>query len=132
MSIPDIGEKTVISIVLQLLKTISDGNHLDIRRFLRSPNAGWFSHFTTIPLTTGYHSVRIFIPHYTLFYTTTTLNKTTTLNLLNKNAAFEILFIQSPVNVIFMMEEMGSCMAGKELKMLKCKCGHYLEFKYYT
>ena len=81
------------------------------------PNAGWFSHFfTTISPTTGYHSVRIFIPHYTLFYTTTTLNKTTTLNLLNKNAALEILFIQSPVNVIFMTEEMGSCMPGKELK----------------
>ena len=59
MSIPDIGEKTVISIVLQLLKTISDGYHLDIQRFLRSPNAGWFSHFATTPLTTRYHSVSI-------------------------------------------------------------------------
>ena len=47
-----------------------------------------------------------------LFYTTTTLNITTTLSLFNKNAALEILFIQSPVNVIFMIEEMGSCMAG--------------------
>ena len=73
------------------------------------PNAGWFSHFfTTISPTTGYHSVRD-------IYTTNTLNKTTTLSLLNKNAVPEILFIQSPVNVIFMMEEMGSCMAGTSI-----------------
>ena len=79
------------------------------------PNPGWFSHFiTTIPPTTGYHSVRIFIPLHTL-YTTTTLNKTTTRSLLNKNAALEILFIQSSVNVIFMMEEMGSCTAGTSM-----------------
>ena len=31
-------------------------------------------------------------------YTTTTLNKTTTLSLLDKIAALEILFIESPVN----------------------------------
>ena len=73
------------------------------------PNAGWFSHFfTTISPTTGYHSVRD-------IYTTTTLNETTTLRLINKKAALEILFIQSPVNVIFMMEEMGSCMAGTSI-----------------
>ena len=79
------------------------------------PDAGWLSHFfTTIPPTTGYHSIRIFIPLHTI-YTTTTLNKTTTLSLLNKNADLEILFIQSPVNVIFMMEEMGSCIAGTSM-----------------
>ena len=70
--------------------------------------------FTTIPPTTGYHSVRIFIPLHTI-YTTTTLNRITTLSLLNKNAALEILFIQSPVNAIFMMEVMVSCMAGTSM-----------------
>ena len=50
---PDVGEKTVISIVLQILKTI---------RWSEMPSAGWFSHFfTTIPPPTGYHSVRTFI-----------------------------------------------------------------------
>ena len=79
------------------------------------PNAGWFSHFfTTISPTTRYHSVRIFIPLHTI-YITTTLTKTTTRSLLNKNAALEILFIQSPVNVIFMMEEMGSCTDGTSM-----------------
>ena len=68
----------------------------------------------SIPSTTRYHSVRILIPLHTI-YTTTTLNKTTTLSLLNKNAALEILSIQSPVNVIFMMEEIGSCMAGSSM-----------------
>ena len=61
-----------------------------------------------------YHSERIFIPLHTI-YNTTTPNKTTTLSPLNKNTALEILFIQSPVNVIFMMEEMGSCMAGTSM-----------------
>ena len=55
---PDMGEKTVISIVLQILKTISDGDHLDSRRYWMV--LSFF--FTTIPPTTGYHSVRIFIP----------------------------------------------------------------------
>ena len=59
------------------------------------------------------HSVRI-LPLHTI-YTTTTLNKITTVSHLNKNAALEILFIQSPVNVIFMMEEMGSCMDGTSM-----------------
>ena len=73
------------------------------------PDAGWFSpFFTTIPPTTGYHSIRIFIPLHTIY-------TTTTLSLLNKNADLEILFIQSPVNVIFMMEEMGSCIAGTSM-----------------
>ena len=70
--------------------------------------------FTTIPSTTGYQSPSVFIPLHTI-YTTTTLNKTTTLSLLNKNSAFEILFIQSTVNVIFMMEEIRSCMAGTSM-----------------
>ena len=51
----------------------------------------------SIPLTTGYHSVRI-LPLHTI-YTTTTLNKTTTKSLVNKNAALEILFIQSLCNI---------------------------------
>ena len=80
-------------------------------------NAGWFSHFFTtvndfplsIPPATGYFSVRI-LPLHTI-YTTATLNRTTALSLVNKNAALEILFI--------MMEEMGSCMAGTS--MLKKK-----------
>ena len=103
---PDMGEKTVISIFLQILKTISDGDLLDSRRCLMLDGSLIF--FTTISPTTGYHSV-------TDIYTTTTLNKTTTLSLLNKNAALKILFIQSPVNVMFMMEEMGSCMAGTSM-----------------
>ena len=103
---PDMGEKTVISFLLQILKTISDGDLLGSRRCLMLDGSLIF--FTTISPTTGYHSVRD-------IYTTTTLNKTTTLSLLNKNAVPEILFIQSPVNVIFMMEEMGSCMAGTSI-----------------
>ena len=63
--------------------------------------------------TTGYHSVRI-LPLHTI-YTTTTLNNLTTVSHLNKNVALEILFIQSPVNVIFMMEEMGSFRAGTSM-----------------
>ena len=78
---PDMGEKTVISIVLQILKTISDGDHLDSRRCLILDGSLIF--FTTILPTTGYHSVRIFIPLHTI-YTTTTLNRTTTLSLLTK------------------------------------------------
>ena len=135
---PDMGEKTVISIVLQnILKTISDGDLLDRQRCLILDGSLIFFFFyhspLSIPSTTGYHSVRIFVPLHTI-YTTTTLNKTTTLSLLNKNAALEILFIQSPVNVIFMMEEIGSCMAGTSMQkkkkgtknMLKIwKCGQY-------
>ena len=115
------GWKTVISIVLQILKTISDGDHLDSRRCLILDGSLIF--FTTNPPTTGYHSVRISIPLHTI-YTTTTLNRTTTLSLLNKNTALEILFIQSPVNAIFMMEEMESRTAGtsmqKKKRNLKC------------
>ena len=115
---PDMGEKTVISIVLlNKLKTISDGDLLDSQRCLMLHGSLIFfyhSPLSIIPSTTGYHSVRIFIPLHTI-YTTTTLNKTTTLSLLNKNAVLEILFIQSLVNVIFMMEEIGSCMAGSSM-----------------
>ena len=97
---PDMGEKTVISIVLQnILKTISDGDLLDRQRCLMLHGSLIFFFFfyhspLSIPSTTRYHSVRIFIPLHTI-YTTTTLTKTTTLSLLNKNAALEILFILS-------------------------------------
>ena len=117
---PDMGEKTVISIVLKnILKTISDGDLLDRQRCLMLHGSLIFFFYhspLSIPSTTRYHSVRIFIPLLTIYTTTgTTLNKTTTLSLLNKNANLEILFIQSPVNVIFMMEEIGSCMAGTSM-----------------
>ena len=109
---PDMGEKTVISIVLQnILKTISDGDLLDRQRCLMLHGSLIFFFFyhspLSIPSTTRYHSVRILIPLHTIY--------TTTLSLLNKNAVLEILFIQSPVNVIFMMEEIGSCMAGSSM-----------------
>ena len=74
---PDMGEITVISIVLQLLKTISDGDLLVSQRSLML--VGSLKIFIqlklnlvilpqsmtlfplSIPPTTGYHSVRIFI-----------------------------------------------------------------------
>ena len=118
---PDMGEKTVISIVLQnILKMINDGDLLDRQRCLILHGSLFFFYHSplSIPSTTGYHSVRIFIPLHTI-YTTTTLNKTTTLSLLHKNAALEILFIQSAVNVIFMMEEIGSCRLGPQCKRKK-------------
>ena len=73
--------------------------HLGSFITFRPSTDGSLIFLTTIPPTTGYHSVRIFIPLHTI-YATTTLNKTTTLSPLNKTAALEILFIQSPVNVI--------------------------------
>ena len=75
---PDMGEITVISIVLQLLKTISDGDLLVSQRSLNML-VGSLKIFIqlklnlvilpqsmtlfplSIPPTTGYHSVRIFI-----------------------------------------------------------------------
>ena len=67
---PDMGEKTVISIVLQILKTIiSDGDLLDSLRCLMLDGSLFF--FTTIPPTTGYHSVRIFILLHATNTTTT-------------------------------------------------------------
>ena len=74
---PDMGEITVISIVLQLLKTISEGDLLVSQRSLML--VGSLKIFIelklnlvilpqsmtlfplSIPPTTGYHSVRIFI-----------------------------------------------------------------------
>ena len=74
---PDMGEITVISIVLQLLKTISEGDLLVTQRSLML--VGSLKIFIelklnlvilpqsmtlfplSIPPTTGYHSVRIFI-----------------------------------------------------------------------
>ena len=69
--------KTVISIVLQILKAIiGDGDHLDSRRCLMLDGSLiFFFFFTTIPPTTRYYSVRIFIPGH-IICTTTTLNKT--------------------------------------------------------
>ena len=43
---PDMGEKTVISNVLQILKTISDGDHLDSQRCLMTDGSLIF--FTTV------------------------------------------------------------------------------------
>ena len=62
--IPAMGEKTVISVVLQILKTISDGDPLDSQRCLILDGSLIF--FTTIPPNTGYHFVRIFIPLHTI------------------------------------------------------------------
>ena len=77
---PDMCEKTVISIVLQILKTITDGDLLDSQRCVMLDSS--LILFTTIPPTTGYHSVRIFIP--------LPLNKTTIQSLLNKNAVLDL------------------------------------------
>ena len=74
---PDLGEITVISIVLQLLKTINEGDLLVTQRSLMLVGSlKIFIEFKlnlvilpqsmtlfplSIPPTTGYHSVRIFI-----------------------------------------------------------------------
>ena len=67
---PDMGEKTVISIVLQnILKTISDGDLLNRQRCLMLHGSLIFFFYhspLSIPSTTGYHSVR-YLYHYTLF-----------------------------------------------------------------
>ena len=95
---PDMGEMSVISVVLQLLKTLSDVDLLVSRRclmlvssvkifiqlklyFVILPQSMTLFPLS-IPPTTGYHSVRIFM---------LSKYKTTTLSLLNKNAALEII-----------------------------------------
>ena len=67
---PDMSEMTVISVVLQLLKTISDVDLLVSRRCLMLVDSLKIFiqsklYFVILPLsippTTGYHSVRIFM-----------------------------------------------------------------------
>ena len=79
------------------------------------PNTGWFSHFF-------YHySSNYWISFCKDIYTTTHYlyhyytKQNHYIESFNKNAALEILFIQSPVNAIFMMEEMESRTAGTSM-----------------